>query len=200
MNDIATGLSTAVLKDGSQVITANLPMAGFRFTGLGAGSIAGHSLRYEQLFTTGALNLLGPINEVITTVASAATPDIWTSVGNVVNYTGVATATGFAAAPQAGARRVLICAGAAVFTAGANMLFQGVPSGQNYTATAGDLIEVIAVTATQFRLALLPVTGIPGKQPTSQVLAAGAGTYTTPVGATRIFVREWGAGGGGGGS
>ena len=36
--DLATGLSTAVLKDGTQTMTASLPMAAFKITGLGAGS------------------------------------------------------------------------------------------------------------------------------------------------------------------
>lgn len=35
LTDIATGLSTTVCKDGQQTITANLPMAGFRHTGVG---------------------------------------------------------------------------------------------------------------------------------------------------------------------
>ena len=92
------------------------------------------------------------VNEALSTVASAATPDIWTGTGNVLDYTGTVTATGFAAAPQAGARRTLVCAGAAVFTAGANMLIDGVASGSNFTAAAGDKLHIIAVTATQFRL------------------------------------------------
>jgi hypothetical protein len=91
-------------------------------------------------------------NETITTVASATTPDIWTGVGNVVSYTGTVTATGFAAAPQAGARRILYCTGAAPFTAGANVLIDGYVSGATYTATAGDKVEIIALTTTQFNL------------------------------------------------
>lgn len=35
MDGIATGLSTAIAKDGQTTITANLPMAGFRHTGVG---------------------------------------------------------------------------------------------------------------------------------------------------------------------
>jgi len=38
LSDIATALSTCVLKDGTQTITANIPMANFKFTGLAAGS------------------------------------------------------------------------------------------------------------------------------------------------------------------
>ena len=104
--------------------------------------------------------------ETKTTVASATTPDIWTASGHMIDYTGTATATGFAAAPQAGANRTLVCAGAAVFTAGANMLIAGVASGSNFTATATDLLYVIAITTTQFLL-------IPMKYDGSAVVAGG---------------------------
>jgi len=104
--------------------------------------------------STKGLNLSSTtaINDVFSTVASATTPDIWTGIGNVVNYTGTATATGFVAAPQAGARRTLVCVANAPFTAGANVLIDGYASGSTYTAVAGDKVHVIAVTTTQFRL------------------------------------------------
>lgn len=38
LNDLATGLSTAVTKDGQTTVTANLPMAGFKITGIGAAT------------------------------------------------------------------------------------------------------------------------------------------------------------------
>ncbi len=47
--DLTTALSTCVLKDGTQTPTANIPMGGFKFTGLAAGSASGNSLRYEQV-------------------------------------------------------------------------------------------------------------------------------------------------------
>lgn len=47
--DIATALSTVICKDGQTTITANIPMANFKLTGLAAGSSAGDSVRYEQL-------------------------------------------------------------------------------------------------------------------------------------------------------
>ena len=90
--------------------------------------------------------------ETLTAVASQASPDIWTATGMSINYTGAVGTTGFAAAPQAGARRRIICASNPVFTAGANMLIDGLAAGATYQALAGDQIDVIAVTTTQFRL------------------------------------------------
>ena len=62
LNDIASGLSSCLLKDGTQTVTANIPMSSFKFTGLAAGSAAGDSLRYQQLFTTGEVALLGSVS------------------------------------------------------------------------------------------------------------------------------------------
>ncbi len=38
VNDIATGLTTAICKDGQTTVTANIPMAGYKFTGVGAAT------------------------------------------------------------------------------------------------------------------------------------------------------------------
>jgi hypothetical protein len=123
-------------------------------------SLGGFALNFDAantmslVYNTKGLNLSATtaINDVFTTVASATTPDIWTMVGGVVNYTGTVTATGFASAPQAGARRVLVCSGAAPFTAGANFIIAGIASGSTYTAAANDQLLVTAITTTQFLL------------------------------------------------
>lgn len=39
-NDIATGLSTCITKDGQTTITANIPMSGFKITGMAQGTAA----------------------------------------------------------------------------------------------------------------------------------------------------------------
>lgn len=49
MDGMATGLSTCVLKDGTQTITANIPMSTFKFTGLGAGSARTDSARIADV-------------------------------------------------------------------------------------------------------------------------------------------------------
>jgi hypothetical protein len=112
--------------------------------GAGGATLGANSLTGTQTLASGAA-----INESISTVASATTPDIWTATSNNINYTGTTTATGFAAAPQAGVTRTLILAAAASFTAGANMIIDGVVS---FTGAAGDEVEVTAITTTQFRL------------------------------------------------
>ena len=45
-SDIATALSSCILKDGTQTVTANIPMASHKFTGLSAGTTAGDSVEY----------------------------------------------------------------------------------------------------------------------------------------------------------
>jgi hypothetical protein len=96
----------------------------------------------------------------LTTIASATTPDIFAAlVGKTVDYTGTTTCTGFVAAPLAGLQRTLVCSGAAVFTAGANMLIDGVSSGSSITLSAGDKVYVIAVSTTQFRLTISKYDG-----------------------------------------
>ncbi len=62
MTEIASGLSNAICKDGQTTITGNLPMAGYKFTGLGAGATTGDSLRYEQVFSAGTVALLGNLS------------------------------------------------------------------------------------------------------------------------------------------
>ena len=44
LDGFATGLSKAVLKDGTQTMTADLPMAGFKITGLGAPTASGDAV------------------------------------------------------------------------------------------------------------------------------------------------------------
>lgn len=130
--------------------------------------------------TLGTLTSVG--NEVKTTVASAATPDIFAvTVGNLVDYTGTTTCTGFAAAPLAAARRTLLCAGAAPFTAGANMLINGVASGVTYTCAAGDQVDAVAITTTQFRLTIRRADGGDATQGVS-IINSQSAAYTTLIG------------------
>lgn len=52
LNDV----NNAILKNGSRAFTANQPMGAFKFTGLGAGTTTGDSVRYEQVILTSGVN------------------------------------------------------------------------------------------------------------------------------------------------
>lgn len=47
--DLATALTNSMATNGESVVTNNLPMGGFKLTGLAAGTVAGDSVRFDQL-------------------------------------------------------------------------------------------------------------------------------------------------------
>lgn len=51
LSDIATGLSTTLTKDGQSTPTADIPMGGFKVTGLGAATLDGDALRFQDKTT-----------------------------------------------------------------------------------------------------------------------------------------------------
>lgn len=51
MNDIFTGLSAVMTRDGQSPMTANLPMGTNKITGLGAGTAPGDAVNVLQAFT-----------------------------------------------------------------------------------------------------------------------------------------------------
>ncbi|NDB03521.1 MAG: hypothetical protein EBY38_07665, partial [Flavobacteriaceae bacterium] len=52
--DLATGLSTAITKDGQTTITANIPFGSNKITGLGAGTAATDAANLSQVQSTAA--------------------------------------------------------------------------------------------------------------------------------------------------
>ena len=92
LNDIATALTTCVLKDGSQTLTANIPMANFKFTGLGAGSALTDSATLRQVqYNFGAfLTSVAGTN----TITATATPTPAYTVGQLFTFTPAVTNTG----------------------------------------------------------------------------------------------------------
>lgn len=47
-SDIATGLSTAICKDGQTTVTANIPLSGYKITGLGLGTATTDAARVDN--------------------------------------------------------------------------------------------------------------------------------------------------------
>lgn len=61
-NDIATGLSNCITRDGQSPPTANIPMGNYKLTGLAAGTTTGDAVNYEQL--------QGVANEVLVSLSA----------------------------------------------------------------------------------------------------------------------------------
>jgi hypothetical protein len=78
LSDIATALTGSLAKDGQTVPTANIPMGGFKLTGLAAATSNGDALRFEQLPTPPTLASLGAAasgaNSDITSLSGLTTP------------------------------------------------------------------------------------------------------------------------------
>jgi len=123
-------------------------------------------------------SMTGSLNLARATVAShATTADIWNAAGNDIDWTGTATTTAFPNAPQAGARRTLICASTPSFTANANLIIDGVASGTTITLAANDKVNIRAITVSQFMLTIDPAAG---------TLSKAGGTVIGNVGYTRL--------------
>lgn len=94
-NDVATALNLTFLRNGTSTATANLPMGGFKLTGLAAGTTAGDSVRYEQFAAppaignttpnTGAFTTVSASGQVTSTVSTGTAPLIISSTTKVDN-------------------------------------------------------------------------------------------------------------------
>ena len=88
MDDIATALTNSLARNGEAVPTANLPMGGFKHTGLAAGSANGDSVRYEQIqdathaLCQGRLTLTTAVPVTISDVTAATTLYFTPYLGN----------------------------------------------------------------------------------------------------------------------
>lgn len=125
MSDIATALTQSIASTGVTTPSANLPMGGFKFTGMGAGSANGDSVRYEQLQF---------LNSKGSDVASAATVNLDSATGEFVHITGTTTITAITLA--SGAYREVVFDGALTLTHNAATLI--LPGGANIQTAAGD--------------------------------------------------------------
>jgi hypothetical protein len=81
-------MSQSISKDGQTAYTGNQPMGGNKLTGLGAGTAAGDSVRFEQLFSQG----------LATSLAAGATVNIGAQTSTAITVTGTGTITSFGTA------------------------------------------------------------------------------------------------------
>lgn len=132
INDVAAAIQQSISADGQTTITGNLQMGGNKLTNLAAGSAAGNSVRFEQLFGQGAL----------TDIASASITDIGAPLTNFLRVTGTTGITSFGT--NYNGPKFLIFAGAVTLTNSATLVL---PSGGDITTAAGDSMIVIPLTA-----------------------------------------------------
>lgn len=116
----------------------------------------------------------------ITTIAAAATPDIFNAAGATISYdnTTPVTTTGFVACTlaQVGIPKKLIPVQNANFTASANLIIDGATSG-TIVMPAEANIEVVPLTTSKFK-----ITTIYAYASGSAAVSAGSGAFTTVAG------------------
>lgn len=135
----------------------------------GSGTIANWVIGVSNAagVTLGSNTFSGAQNFARATRASHATNSlIWNAPANQINFTGTANVTAFPNAPQGGAERVLICADACSFTAGANIDIDGVQSGGVLQCAPKDIVLVRATSVSTFRLSITRYAGDNGESST----------------------------------
>lgn len=131
LDDIATGLTTAVLKDGTQTVTANIPMAGFVLSGCGAADADGEPIRYQQLLSVNGLKLT--VGAALTAAGSSQSDALQlTATVNQITTAAASTGAKLYAAPVAGDVQI-------VYNGGANQI-------RVYPQTSGTINQLSANT------------------------------------------------------
>lgn len=140
LSDIANELTNSIDKAGRTTPTANLPMGGFKLTGLAAGSAAGESVRFEQV-----------LNQSNAQIAVGATVDLAGATATDIEVTGTGgTVTSFGTGAAVGVRKFLRFSGASnVLTNSATLICQG---GGNLTMAANDTCIVTSQGANVWRV------------------------------------------------
>lgn len=78
--DLATGLSTAITKDGQTTPTANIPLGGFKITGIAAATVTGDALSYGRAGNMTTLTLTGGL----TCAGITSSGSLTTSAGAII--------------------------------------------------------------------------------------------------------------------
>jgi hypothetical protein len=154
-NDVATAFNLTFLRNGTSTATANLPMGGYKLTGLGAGTANGDSVRYEQVTSAVAITG-GTINGA---VIGGSTPAAITGTTITANtsFAGALNGTVGATTPNTGAFTTLTTSstvtinggtansvaylnGSKVLTTGSALTFDGTNFATTGTSSATKLI------------------------------------------------------------
>jgi hypothetical protein len=175
--DLATGLSTALTKDGQTTPTANLPMGTFKFTGLSAGSAATDSANIAQVQNSfGSFLTVSGTDTITATVSPSLTAY---ASGQMFAFVAANTNTGAVTIniSSLGAKSITKN-GTTALSAGdltANYLFVIVYDGTQF--------QVVGVSATTFtNLTISGVLTLSGAG--TQLVSTGTGAWQPPAGTT----------------
>ena len=175
--DLATGLSTALTKDGQTTPTANLPMGTFKFTGMGAGSAATDSANVSQVQSSYGTFLTASGTDTITATVSPSLTAY--AVGQMFAFVAANTNTG--------AVTINISSlGAKAITKNGNTALSAGDLTANYLFVVvydGTQFQVVGVSATTFtNLTISGVLTLSGAD--VQLVSSGTGAWKMPVGTT----------------
>lgn len=93
LTDISTALSTAILKDGTQTVTANIPFAGFKLTGVGPGTAATDGANLSQTQSS-AVQYAATVGGTANAITATLSPVIVSrTAGLVVRFIATASNT-----------------------------------------------------------------------------------------------------------
>jgi hypothetical protein len=175
--DLATGLSTALTKDGQTTPTANLPMGTFKFTGLSAGSAATDSANIAQVQNSfGSFLTVSGTDTITATVSPSLTAY---ASGQMFAFVAANTNTG--------AVTINISSlGAKAITKNGNTALSAGDITANYLFVIvydGTQFQVVGVSATTFtNLTISGVLTLSGAG--VQLTSSGTGAWKLPVGTT----------------
>lgn len=175
--DLATGLSTALTKDGQTTPTANLPMGTFKFTGLSAGSAATDSANIAQVQNSfGSFLTVSGTDTITATVSPSLT-----------SYTAGQMFAFVAANTNTGAVTINISSlGAKAITKNGTTALSSGDINANYLFVIvydGTQFQVVGVSATTFtNLTISGVLTLSGAG--TQLNSTGTGAWKFPNGTT----------------
>ena len=175
--DLATGLSTALTKDGQTTPTANLPMGTFKFTGLSAGSAATDSANIAQVQNSfGSFLTVSGTDTITATVSPSLTAY---ASGQMFAFVAANTNTGSVTIN-------ISSLGAKAITKNGNTALSAGDITANYLFVIvydGTQFQVVGVSATTFtNLTISGVLTLSGAG--VQLTSSGTGAWKLPVGTT----------------
>ena len=178
LNDIATALTASVAVDGQAVVTANIPLAGYKLTGVGAGTARTDAATLANIQdATGLWVAGGGTADAITATFSPAITAVVDGMLLAVRATAANTTTTPTFSPNGLTARTIVKQGGQALAVG------------DIRAVSHDLLLRYRATGTVWEL-LNPTTGTMAIQAASAVAITG-GTIT---GITDLVVADGGTG------